>query len=84
MLGYPLNYIVEYSYLGSFGTAVSSKLNFTNGVYSGTFTATARLFSSASITIYKQQFNVVYNPNAIVSYGYWMDTGTNPYLFKAT
>lgn len=84
MLGYPLNYIVEYSYSGSFGTSVSSKLNFTNGVYSGTFTATARLFSSASITIYKQQFNVVYTPYTISSYSFWMDTATNPYLYKGS
>lgn len=86
MLGYPLNYIVEYSYSGSFGATVNSQLNFTNGVYSGTFTATARLFSSSSITIYKQQFNVVYTPYTIPggSYGFWMDTGTNPYLFKGS
>jgi hypothetical protein len=86
MLGYPLNYIVEYSYLGSFGTAVSSKLNFTNGVYAGTFTGTARLFSAASTTIYKQRFNVVYTPYTIpaISYGFWMDTGTNLYLYKGS
>ncbi len=84
MLGYPVNYIVEYSYRGSFGTSVSSKLNFTNGVYAGTFTATARLFSSASITVYKQQFNVVYNPYTMISYNYFMDTGTSPYLYKGS
>jgi len=67
MLGYPVNYIVEYSYLGTFGTSVSSILNFTNGVYSGTFPATVRIFSSGSVTLMKNSFNIVYTPYSIVS-----------------
>lgn len=85
-LGYPSNYIVEYSYLGTYPTAVSSVLNFTNGVYAGTFTATAQLYSSASLTIYKQNFNVIYTPYAITSgnAGFWLDTGTINYLYKGS
>jgi hypothetical protein len=86
MLGYPSNYIVEYSHLGTFPTAVSSTVNFTNGVYSGTFFATAQLYNSASITIYKQKFNVVYTPYAITggNYGFWMDTTEMSYLYKGS
>lgn len=65
MLGYPSNYIVEYKNSGSFTTSVSSTLSITNGVYSGTFQAYAQLYSSSSITIYKQNFNVVFTPYAI-------------------
>jgi len=52
-LGYPVNQIVEYSQTGTFATSVSSILNLTNGVYSGTFNALARVFSSTSLTILK-------------------------------
>ena len=86
MLGYPSNYIVEYRYSGNFPTAVSSTLNFVNGVYSGTFSAYAQLYSSSSITIYKQNFNVVYTTYAITSgnAGLWMDTGTMSTLYKGS
>lgn len=86
MLGYPSNYIVEYSYLGTYPTAVSSVLNFTNGVYSGTFTATAQLFSSASLTIYKQNFNVIYTAYAITTgnAGFWLDSSTMSTLYKGS
>jgi hypothetical protein len=85
MLGYPVNYIVEYSYTGTFSATVNSKINITNGVYSGTFTATARAFSSSSLTLFKSTFNVVYNPIAIVtSYfsrdqTYWLYKGLEDY-----
>jgi hypothetical protein len=84
MLGYPLNYIIEYSHLGNFTTSVNSVLNFTNGVYAGTFVGSARLFSSSSITIYKQKFNVVYTPYTITSYDFYMDTATMGTLYKGS
>jgi hypothetical protein len=66
-LGYPANYIIEYSH-SSFTTNVNSVLNFTNGVYAGTFTGNVRLFSDAGLTLYKENFNVVYNPYTITVY----------------
>jgi hypothetical protein len=84
MLGYPLNYIIEYSHLGNFTTSVNSVLNFTNGAYAGTFAGSARLFSSSSVTIYKQQFNVVYTPYTITSYDFYMDTATMDTLYKGS
>ena len=84
MLGYPVNYIVEYSYLGSFGTNVASKINITNGIYGGTFTGTARVFTSTSMTIMKENFNIVYNPYTMSGtyVDFWFDTGTIGYLYK--
>ncbi len=86
MLGYPSNYIVEYRYSGNFPTSVASVLNITNGVYSGTFVGTAQLYSSGSVTVYKQNFNVVYNPYPITGGNarIWMDTGTIDTLYKGS
>ena len=61
-LGYPVNHIVEYSQTGTFSTSVSSIINITNGIYSGTFTGVARVFSSSYVTIMKSSFNVIYTP----------------------
>jgi hypothetical protein len=82
MLGYPVNYIVEYHFSVTFPITVTSRLNFTNGIYAGTFTATARLFSSASLTIYKQRFNVVYTPYTITSSSFYMDAAASSTLGK--
>jgi hypothetical protein len=57
--------VIEYSYLGNFTTTVSSIINITNGVYSGTFNGIVRTLSSASITLLKKNFNIVYTPNTI-------------------
>jgi hypothetical protein len=84
MLGYPVNYIVEYTYLAAFATGVSSIINITNGVYSGTFTGRTRIFSSAGLTLFKRTFSIVYTPYTLanVNTSFWMDTNTNLYLYK--
>ena len=58
----------------------------TNGVYAGTFTGTARVFTSASLTILKKNFNIVYTPYSMASnvVDFWMDTGTFTYVYKGT
>ena len=78
-LGYPVNTVVEYSYLGSFATSVSSVINMTNGKYSGTFTAVARVFSSSYVTIMKNSFNVVYTPYTITSFSFAKEGSTTIY-----
>jgi hypothetical protein len=54
----------------------------TNGVYSGTFTATVRAFSSTGSTILKKTFNVVYSPYTISSASFWFDTTNINTLYK--
>jgi hypothetical protein len=39
----------------------------TNGIYAGSYAGLARAYSSASLTIYKSTFNVVYSPNTIAT-----------------
>jgi hypothetical protein len=75
-LGYPINQIVEYSRTGTFATSVSSILNFTNGVYSGTFNALARVFTSASLTILKTSFTLTYTPYTISSISFYNSEST--------
>jgi hypothetical protein len=70
-LGYPVNQVVEYSQTGSFSTSVSSRINITNGVYSGTFVALARVFTAAGVTIMKSSFNTVYTPQTITSVSFY-------------
>lgn len=67
MLGYPVNYIVEYKNSVNFtSTSISSIINITSGKYAGTFEVKARVFS-AQTTIMKKSFNIVYNPYTIIN-----------------
>lgn len=66
-LGYPVNHVVEYHQTGSFPTSISSKINITNGVYSGSFTGVARVFTSSYVTILKSSFTVTYVPYTITT-----------------
>lgn len=79
-LGYPINQIVEYSQTGTFATSVNSILNFTNGVYSGTFNAVARVFTTASLTIIKTSFTLTYTPYTISSISFYNSDST---IYKA-
>lgn len=72
-LGYPVNWIIEYSYLGSFSASVSSVINMTSGKYSGTFSGQAKVYSSSSLTLMKTNFNVVYTPRTITSAAFYSD-----------
>ena len=75
MLGYPVQYVIEYTYLTQFATSVVSKINITNGVYGGTFTGTARIFNDNYVTIMKQNFDIVYSPYTMSStyVDFWLD-----------
>lgn len=79
--GYPVNWIIEYP-VSSFASAVSSSLPVTNGIYGGTYTGKARAFSSAGLTLFKGTFNVVYNPNSIVTAYFYKDTASYNTLYK--
>ena len=83
-LGYPINWIVEYTYLGNFTTAVSSILNLTNGVYSGSFNAVAQCYSYAGLTVLKKTFTITYTPKPISTVNFYSDNATtNVYVYKA-
>ncbi len=66
-LGYPVNWIVEYHYTGTFPSSITSKIDISNGLYSGTFSALTRCFSSTSLTVFKSYFNLIYTPNPILT-----------------
>ena len=66
-----MNHVVEYSQTGTFATSVSSKINITNGKYSGAFTGVARVFTSSYVTIMKSSFTVTYTPETITSASFY-------------
>lgn len=76
--GYPVNWIIEYP-ASTFSLSVSSSIAMTNGIYAGTYPGVARAYSSASLIIYKSTFNVVYNPNNIVTAYFYKETSNTLY-----
>jgi hypothetical protein len=58
---------------------VNSIINITNGIYSGTFTGVARIMSSASVTLLKKNFNIVYIPYNIGTALFTYDNATLTY-----
>lgn len=79
-LGYPVNTVVEYSQSGTFSTSVSSVINITSGIYSGSFPALVRVMSTTSLTLMKTSFTVVYTPRPIVSISFYNSDST---IYKA-
>ena len=77
---YPVNWIIEYD--DSFPTSITSSLSITNGIYSGSFEGTGRVFLSNMLTIYKSTFQTTYIPRAMTRAYFWKETFNS--LYKGT